>query len=143
MLGHIVVKTLSRAQGFKIEYTVSGDKNNQFYFNVQSGIDQLHEIINTHGNFDYFINCIGILSNKIDKKSLDSVRTAILVNSLFPHDLAKLGNELGIRIIHISTDGVFGKFVFPRGFRSRLRLGTPGSLDCILGFNCIWKAGRP
>jgi len=109
MLGHIVVKTLSRAQGFKIEYTVSGDKNNQFYFNVQSGIDQLHEIINTHGNFDYFINCIGILSNKIDKKNIDSVRNAILVNSLFPHDLTKLGNELGIRVIHISTDGVFAK----------------------------------
>ena len=95
MLGHIVVKTLSRAQGFKIEYTVSGDKNNPFCFNAQNGIDQLHKIIKIHGNFDYFINCIGILSNNIDKGNLDSVRTAILVNSLFPHDLTKLGNELG------------------------------------------------
>ena len=109
MLGHIVVKTLSLAQGFKIDYTVSGDKNNPFYFNAKNGIDQLHEIIKTHGNFDYFINCIGILSGKINKRNLDSVRTAILVNSLLPHDLTKLGNELGIRVIHISTDGVFGK----------------------------------
>ena len=109
MLGHIVVRTLSGAQGVKIEYTVSGDKNNPFYFNVENGINQLHEIIKTHGNFDYFINCIGILSNNIDKRNLDSVRTAILVNGLFPHDLTKLGNELGIRIIHISTDGVFAK----------------------------------
>ena len=28
---------------------------------------------------------------------------------MFPHELIKLGNELGIRIIHISTDGVFSK----------------------------------
>ena len=108
MLGHIVVKTLSRAQGFKIEYTVSADRNNPFYFNAKNGINQLHKIIKTNGNFDYFINCIGVLSSNIDKRESDSIRNAIVVNSLLPHDLAKLGHEFGIKVIHISTDAVFG-----------------------------------
>ena len=42
MLGHIVVKTLSRLQEIKVEYTVKGDGDSPFYFNVENGIDQLH-----------------------------------------------------------------------------------------------------
>ena len=109
MLGHIVVKTLSGLQEIKVECTVKGDGDSPFYFNVENGIDQLHKIIKSHGDFDYIINCIGILSNNIDERNSDSVRTAILVNGMFPHDLIKLGSELGIRIIHISTDGVFSR----------------------------------
>ena len=109
MLGHIVVKTLSGLQDIKVECTVKGDGGSPLYFNVENGIDQLHKIIKSHGDFDYIINCIGILSNNIDERNSDSVRTAILVNGMFPHDLIKLGSELGIRIIHISTDGVFSK----------------------------------
>ena len=109
MLGHFVVRTLSGLKEIKIESTVSGDKNNPFYINVENGVNQLHEIIKSHGNFDYVINCIGILSNNIENSNSDSVRNAILVNGLFPHDLVKFCNELGIRIIHISTDGVFSK----------------------------------
>ena len=109
MLGHIVVKTLSGLKEIKVECSVKGDEDSPFYFNVENGIDQLHKIIKFHGDFDYIINCIGILSNNIDERNSDSVRTAILVNGMFPHDLKQLGSELGIRIIHISTDGVFSK----------------------------------
>ena len=109
MLGHVVVKTFSGVQEIKIEYTVRGDDDNPFNFNVENGINKLHEIIKSNGNFDYLINCIGILSSNIEKRNSDSVLKAILVNGLFPHELIKLGNELGIRIIHISTDGVFSK----------------------------------
>ena len=109
MLGHFVVRTLSGLKDIKVKYTEKGDENSQFYFNVENGINQLHKIIKSSGDFDYVINCIGILSNIIDKRNSDSVRNAILVNGLFPHDLIKLGNELGFRIIHISTDGVFSK----------------------------------
>ena len=109
MLGHFVVRTLSGLKDIKVKYTEKGDENSQFYFNVENGINQLHAIIKSSGYFDYVINCIGILSNNIDKRNPDSVRNAILVNGLFPHDLIKLGNELGFRIIHISTDGVFSK----------------------------------
>ena len=100
MLGHIVVRTLSGLNGINLEYTVSGDKNNPFFFNVENGTNHLHEIIKNHGNFDYFINCIGILSNNIDKRNSNSVRNAILINGLFPHDLTTFCNDFGIRIMN-------------------------------------------
>lgn len=53
---------------------------------------------------DVLINCIGLI------KQLKEARDAVLsieVNSLFPHQLAKLCAGMGTRLIHISTDCVF------------------------------------
>lgn len=49
------------------------------------------------------INCIGILN----KDAEDHPDKAILLNSYFPHFLARAGNEIGFKVIHISTDCVF------------------------------------
>ena len=49
------------------------------------------------------INCIGILN----KDAEDHPEKAILLNSYFPHFLAKSGSETGFKVIHISTDCVF------------------------------------
>lgn len=53
---------------------------------------------------DVIINAIGIV------KQLDAAHdsiASIMVNSLFPHRLAEVGQELGARLIHVSTDCVF------------------------------------
>lgn len=50
------------------------------------------------------INCIGVIKQM--KGAKDPV-TAITVNSLFPHQLARLCAERGARLIHFSTDCVF------------------------------------
>ncbi|WEK19683.1 MAG: SDR family oxidoreductase [Candidatus Pedobacter colombiensis] len=52
---------------------------------------------------NYVINCIGVLN----KDAEDHPDKAVLLNSYFPHFLAKCGNELRFRVIHISTDCVF------------------------------------
>jgi dTDP-4-dehydrorhamnose reductase len=52
---------------------------------------------------DILINCIGILI----KGSVEEPSNAIYLNSYFPHQLAKLLNETGGKLIHISTDCVF------------------------------------
>jgi dTDP-4-dehydrorhamnose reductase len=50
------------------------------------------------------VNCIGIV-----KQLEDASRPvpAIAINSLFPHQLAEACAELGVRLIHLSTDCVF------------------------------------
>ena len=48
------------------------------------------------------INCIGMLK----PRSIDPVET-IMVNSLFPHQLARVCSLAGARMIHASTDCVF------------------------------------
>ncbi len=53
---------------------------------------------------DAVINCIGIV------KQLDTAKDAIpsiTINALFPHQLAKVCQAEGIRLIHFSTDCVF------------------------------------
>lgn len=54
--------------------------------------------------FDVVINCMGTIKPQVDK--FGSVN-AIKVNSLFPHMLASVCNEMGFKLIHITTDCVF------------------------------------
>ena len=55
---------------------------------------------------DVIINCIG-MTNKIKKQDIGFIEKYISVNSIFPHNLKELCFELGIRLIHFSTDCVF------------------------------------
>ena len=49
------------------------------------------------------INCVGILI----KGSREHPDNAILINAYFPHLLKRLSDEVGAKLIHISTDCVF------------------------------------
>lgn len=52
---------------------------------------------------DFVINCIGLLNQEAE----NNPDKAILLNSYLPHFLAKKGEELNYKLIHISTDCVF------------------------------------
>ena len=52
---------------------------------------------------DYILNCIGVLI----KGSKEHPDSAILINAWFPHLLKKLSDEVGAKLVHISTDCVF------------------------------------
>jgi len=53
---------------------------------------------------DYVVNCIGLIKQKALAKDPFS---AISINALFPHKLARACNLSGAKLIHISTDCVF------------------------------------
>jgi dTDP-4-dehydrorhamnose reductase len=67
-----------------------------------TNFNQLEDII-YKGNFDFIINCIGVLNNYAEKNP----DQAILINSYFPHYLEKITSKSITKIIHISTDCVF------------------------------------
>lgn len=98
MLGHMVLRVLSKKETFEVEGTQSEEPNAPYYFNVEDGIKE------EFNNYDYLVNCIGVLSNAIDACDSNSVARAIRINALFPHELAK---SVKGKIIHMSTDGVF------------------------------------
>lgn len=54
---------------------------------------------------DVVVNCVGIIKQRASAK--DPVQS-ISVNALFPHRVARLSMAAGARLIHISTDCVFG-----------------------------------
>ena len=109
MLGQVVYRLLSRSGKLTVRSTCLEHKSDPCYFNVEEGLSRLYKIFERHGPFDYLINCIGILNSKIDERDPESLRRAILINALFPHDLAVQAQAKGARVIHISTDGVFAR----------------------------------
>ncbi|WP_312047946.1 sugar nucleotide-binding protein [Anaerotignum sp.] len=62
-------------------------------------------------NFDYILNCIGIITPFIDINPVVSLK----INSLFPLELARYCDSNNMRLIHITTDCVYsgkdGKYV--------------------------------
>lgn len=52
---------------------------------------------------ELILNCVGVLI----KGSKEHPDNAILINAYFPHLLKKLADELGAKLVHISTDCVF------------------------------------
>lgn len=53
---------------------------------------------------DVIINCVGLIKQLADAKDPLS---ALPVNAMFPHRLARLCGLAGIRVVHVSTDCVF------------------------------------
>lgn len=58
---------------------------------------------NIIGDWDYVINCIGVIKPFMKKNMMDS----IIINSIFPRKLATLCKQTGSKLIHITTDCVF------------------------------------
>jgi len=112
MLGHKLMQVLSK------NYDVTGTvrRNESSFINHplfpsmkiigNVSADDISNIEKLIGQIkpSIIVNCIGIVKQLPEAK--DPIRS-ISINSLFPHHLAKLCRNKGIRLIHISTDCVF------------------------------------
>ncbi|MFC5772965.1 dTDP-4-dehydrorhamnose reductase family protein [Ectobacillus antri] len=99
MAGHVITSYFQAKPQYEVFYT-SRDHNGIFldatdFQALESIIDQLKP--------DIVINCIGILN----EAASTNPTLAFQVNSLLPHQLAKLTERYGGRVIQISTDCVF------------------------------------
>jgi dTDP-4-dehydrorhamnose reductase len=103
MVGQTVFRHLSRS-GCEVIGTQFADPQSPWYLDATADARSWRPIIE---DVAYVINCIGVLKSAIDVQSAASLAAAIRVNSLFPHELARIAAETGARVIHISTDGVF------------------------------------
>ena len=102
MAGHMISLYL-KEQGYEVDgfarkkslqvRTIVGDARNT---------DLLKQIIKD-GNYRAIINCIGVL-NKFAENDHEA---AVYLNSYLPQFLAKVTEDIGTQIIHISTDCVF------------------------------------
>lgn len=78
-------------------------KNKTFEKVEVENIDKVKDIIKSIKP-DIIVNAIGIIKQVPSAKNI--VKT-LWVNSIFPHQLAEIGGEVGSRLITISTDCVF------------------------------------
>lgn len=103
MAGHIIYHYLQKNEAYQV-YGIARnitETGKEFSLDVSDTV-KLKEII-IENNFDFVINCIGILNRDAE----DHPAKAVWFNSYFPHFLEETTRDLPAKIIHISTDCVF------------------------------------
>jgi len=118
MLGSMVVDHIVSKGGFEVHASVRNlngcrkvidkvPKVEWHAFDIKRNEDIERELADLLSGKDYAINCIGIIKPYIhDDKPLE-VERAIVVNSLFPHILARCAEKTGVHVIQIATDCVY------------------------------------
>jgi dTDP-4-dehydrorhamnose reductase len=112
MLGH---KLLQRLQAdYEVAGTIRESEPDAILNRALSGIKlypnvQANDLSSIERAIDgweaeLLVNCIGIIKQT---KAASDPLTSIAINSLFPHQLARLTATRGARLIHFSTDCVF------------------------------------
>lgn len=113
MLGSTLARYLSSKKGLQV---VGSSRSNEDinFLNSNGNLELIYGLDVTNSSLleelirnlrpNLIINCVGII--KQDPRAHDPLK-AILINSLFPHQLSFLCERFNSRLIHISTDCVF------------------------------------
>lgn len=100
MLGSMIFDYLTKVTSLNITGTERGE------FDVEKFLKNPLKF-SRFKNFDYVINCIGIIKPYCKDTDPEGVIKAIRINSLFPHELTKFYRGSLTKIIQIATDCVF------------------------------------
>ncbi len=100
MAGHMIAEYFRNQTDYTVKYTTRNKHDGEYFDAMQP--ESINEIIERNRP-DYVINAIGILNEHAEKNKME----AIMVNSFLPHYLAKVLDQKGGTLIHISTDCVF------------------------------------
>ena len=104
MLGqacHLVFKSDSNFESISTSRIIKKDMK---FFDASA--DSIEYLINEVSP-DWIINCIGIIKPHINENNFSSVKNAIAVNSLFPHQLASAISNMKTKVLQIATDCVY------------------------------------
>jgi dTDP-4-dehydrorhamnose reductase len=102
MAGHMLVHYFRKSSNYSVFYSIRDRGSHQGL--VVDARDSVHveKMIDVVAP-DVIINAIGILNDRAERNAID----AFLLNGLFPHQLKRMADKAGSRIIHISSDCVF------------------------------------
>ena len=102
MAGHMISKYLIEKGHDVIGFSRHNLQGVKSIIGDAKNADLIKEIINK-GDFDWIINCIGVL-NKFAETNKEN---AVYLNAYFPYFLSSITERMKTNIIHISTDCVF------------------------------------
>lgn len=105
MLGRAVSRVLREQNAWNVSGTQKNDPNAAGYMDLLETPEGQWRNTIQRQRYDYIVNCIGILKPAINEREPRSLRRAIQVNAVFPHQLSEM--VPASRIVHMSTDGVF------------------------------------
>lgn len=113
MLGNAALRLFSQSEGFNVAGTVRSARAarllpSELRHLLIEGVDVEQFDSLARGlelaRPDVVINCIGVVKQLAEA---DDPLTALPLNSLLPHRLARLCSLVGARLVHVSTDCVF------------------------------------
>src|SRR5687768_65424 len=78
-----------------------------FAFDAAQPVLPQLELLTREYQWDYWINCIGIIKPWCKDDDPAGVRKAIRVNAQFPHELASAASGTGARLLQVATDCVY------------------------------------
>ncbi|MFS0596451.1 SDR family oxidoreductase [Peribacillus frigoritolerans] len=102
MAGHMLKAYFIQKPQYQVFYTSRDLHDKKSLYLDVTDLTRLEEVIDFIKP-DITINCIGILN----EYASNNTKVAFQVNSVFPHQLVKLTERYGGKLIHISTDCVF------------------------------------
>lgn len=103
MAGHLLYNYFTESKLYKVYGLARNIDSSSTLFNVDVSDTSQLKILFNENQFDYVVNCIGILN----KDAEDYPAKAIWFNSYFPHFLEEITKDSQTKVIHISTDCVF------------------------------------
>lgn len=112
MLGYSLFQNLQGYQGYEVVGTVRSLQAYSEYFSKTDSIIEGVDVNNTQNlsdaiaclEPDVVLNCIGLIKQyEQSKQHLE----AVTINSLLPHQLASICNQVNAKLIHFSTDCIF------------------------------------
>lgn len=103
MLGHVFYNTVKQQSHYEVVDLVFRNKLNEDSIICDvTDKDRVTEVIKDVQP-DVIVNCIGVLI----KGSTHNPSNAIYINSFLPHHLLGIAEEIGAKLVHVSTDCVF------------------------------------
>lgn len=100
MAGHVIARYLIKENH---DVVTLARHNADYSLDVENIESVKMFFFNLDQNFDFVINCIGLLV----KESNDRPDRAAIINSWFPHYLEYVYKDTSTKVIHLSTDCVF------------------------------------
>jgi dTDP-4-dehydrorhamnose reductase len=116
MLGSMVADSLSRNKGLTVSATIrtpelAGKCRERLpgvnWVIFDAGSPDAEKRLDVIRGNDWVVNAIGITKPLIHDDNPVEVERAVLINSLLPHQIARLAQTLGTKVIQIATDCVF------------------------------------
>lgn len=103
MLGSACYKTLRLNPSITVIGTTR--RNSPGLVRYEVGLDSLESLLTNE--YDYVVNCIGVIKQKINPNNQESVSNTWAVNAKLPKEIASLCELQSIKAIQIATDCAF------------------------------------
>lgn len=106
MLGSMVFHYLSDNPNLQVKGTTRKSTTKiKIFFDAEKLVEGKTRA--NFSNFDYIINCIGIIKPFCQDNDPEGVLRAIKVNALFPNKLSEVLSKKNVKVIQIATDCVY------------------------------------